>query len=99
MMGKTDNEGKVDAIFIRKLHENISMRVTGSFQTSNVDQGMMTVDFDIEGKDSMSVLRWGQGIMGFSTMQRIHSNLMAGFDYTNLVRFFVILSSLKNFPS
>lgn len=85
MMGKTDNEGKVDAIFIRKLHENVSMRVTGSFQTSNVDQGMLTVDFDIEGKDSMSVLRWGQGIMGFSIMQRIHKNLLAGFDYTNLV--------------
>lgn len=36
----------------------------------------------------MSVFRWGQGIMGFSTMQRIHKNLYAGFDYTNLVNIF-----------
>ena len=61
------------------------MRFTGSFQNSNVEQGMMTVDFDIEGKDSMSVLRFGQGIFGFSIMQRLHKNLIAGFDYTNLV--------------
>lgn len=33
----------------------------------------------------MSVLRFGQGIFGFSIMQRLHKNLMAGFDYTNLV--------------
>eukprot|EP00178_Gracilaria_changii_P017175 TRINITY_DN4909_c0_g1_i1.p1 TRINITY_DN4909_c0_g1~~TRINITY_DN4909_c0_g1_i1.p1 ORF type:complete len:140 (-),score=1.44 TRINITY_DN4909_c0_g1_i1:68-487(-) len=32
----------------------------------------------------MSVFRWGPGIFGFSTMQRIHKNLIAGFDYTNL---------------
>lgn len=36
MMGKADGEGKVDAILIRKLHENINARITGSFQSSNV---------------------------------------------------------------
>lgn len=64
------------------------MRITGSFQNSNVDQGVLTADVDIEGRNSMNVLRVGQGIFGFSTMQRIHPNLMLGFDYTNLVTLF-----------
>lgn len=40
-MGKADNEGKVDAIFVRKLHPMLQLKVTGSFQSSNVDQGVM----------------------------------------------------------
>lgn len=41
MMGKADNEGKVDAILVRKLHENVSLKVSGSFQSSNVEQGLV----------------------------------------------------------
>ena len=36
MMGKADGDGKVDSILIRKLHDNIVARLTGSFQSSNV---------------------------------------------------------------
>ena len=41
MMGKADNEGKVYAILVRKLHPNISFKLTGSFQSSNVEQGVV----------------------------------------------------------
>ena len=61
------------------------MKLTGSFQSSNVDQGIVSVDFEVEDKNSMNVFRWGQGMFGFSTMQRIHKNLLMGFDYTNIV--------------
>lgn len=36
MMGKADNEGKVDAIFVRKLMENLSLKLNASFMNSNV---------------------------------------------------------------
>ena len=83
-MGKADGDGKVDAILIRKLTNNINARLTGSFQSSNVEQGMLSLDVEVEGRDSMSVFRMGQGHCGFSIMQRIHRNLLLGFDYTNL---------------
>jgi hypothetical protein len=35
-MGKIDNEGKTDAIFVQKINPNLSVKVTGNFQTSNV---------------------------------------------------------------
>ena len=33
----------------------------------------------------MHVFRFGQGHAGFSVMQRIHKNILLGFDYTNLM--------------
>lgn len=88
MMGKTDSDGKVEAFFIRRLMHNLSMRVTGSFPSSNLDQGMMSVDLDIEGKNSMGAIKFGQGHYGFSLMQRVHKNLILGFDYNNIVQNF-----------
>lgn len=35
----------------------------------------------------MTVLRAGQGHIGFNYMQKIHPNLLLGFDYTNLVKY------------
>ena len=46
-MGKADSDGKVDAILMRKLHENIMLRMTGSFQNSNVEQGLLSADLEI----------------------------------------------------
>ena len=46
MVGKVDNEGRVDGVFIKKLTNNLSMKVTGNFQSSNVDQGVLSVDLD-----------------------------------------------------
>lgn len=85
MMGKADNEGKVDAIFVRKLHKLLSLKVTGSFQSSNVEQGMLGAELELEHKDSLSVFKLGQGHWGYSIMQRLHPNLSAGFEYFNLV--------------
>lgn len=41
MLGKADNEGKVDAIFVRKLMQNLSLKVNASFLNSNVEQGVI----------------------------------------------------------
>ena len=85
MLGKVDSEGKLDAIMLKNINKNINARFTGSFQTSNVEQGVMGLDLDIEGKNSMTVLRMGPGHFGINFMQRVHKNLMLGFDYSNLV--------------
>ena len=47
MLGKVDSEGKVDAIFLKKVNKNINARFTGSFQSSNVEQGVLGLDLDI----------------------------------------------------
>jgi len=46
MVGKVDSEGKVDSIFIKKLNEAISLRLTGQFLSKNVEQGMVMLDVD-----------------------------------------------------
>lgn len=53
MLGKVDSEGKVEAILLKNINKNINLRVTGSFQSSNVDQGILAADLDIEGKTSI----------------------------------------------
>lgn len=79
MMGKADNEGKVDAIFIRKLHENVSLKLTGAFQSSNVEQGVLVAEVDVEHNDSLSNFKLTQGHWGYSLMQRMSPNFLAGF--------------------
>lgn len=90
MVGKVDSEGKVDSIFVKKLNENLSAKITGQFMSKNLDQGMVMLDFDYEDKDSIANLKLGPGHWGFNIMQRVHSNLMLGFDYTNVVIFCLI---------
>jgi hypothetical protein len=36
MVGKVDTEGKVDSIFIKKLNEYITLRLTGQFLSKNI---------------------------------------------------------------
>lgn len=98
MMGKADNEGKVDAIFVRKLHPNLSLKLTGSFMNSNVEQGHLSAELELEHKDSMSVFKFGQGHWGYSYTQRLHRNLICGFDYFNLVPHIFITDSPENVP-
>lgn len=84
MVGKVDTEGKVDSIFVKKLNEYLSLRLTGQFMSRNLDQGMVMLDLDYEDKDSNAQLKLGPGHWGLSFMQRVHRNVMLGFDYTNV---------------
>ena len=36
MVGKVDTDGKVDSIFVRKLNEYLSLRLTGQFLSTNI---------------------------------------------------------------
>ena len=67
------------------------MRATGNFPTSNVEQGVVSIDVDIENKNSMQAFKFGPGHFGFNIMQRVHPNLILGFDYMNLVTYILIL--------
>lgn len=44
MMGKIDNEGKLDAIIFRKLMRNISLKLSGSFHSTNIDEGVTSAE-------------------------------------------------------
>ena len=84
MVGKVDTEGKVDSIFIKKLNQFLTFRLTGQFMSRNLDQGMVMLDLDWEDKDWNSNFKWGSGHWGINFMQRVHNNVMLGFDYTNV---------------
>jgi hypothetical protein len=84
MVGKVDTEGKVDSIFIKKLNEFLTLRLTGQFMSRNLDQGMVMLDLDWDNRDWNSNFKWGPGHWGLNFMQRVHKNLMLGFDYTNV---------------
>jgi len=84
MMGKIDTEGKVDSIFVKKLNQYLNLRLTGQFMSKNMDQGMVMANLDYEGNDCNGELKWGPGHWGLSFMQKVHKNLILGFDYTNV---------------
>lgn len=44
MMGKADSDGKVEGIFVRKLHPNLSFKLNAGFQSSNVEQGVINTE-------------------------------------------------------
>lgn len=75
----------MDSIFIKKLNEAISLRLTGQFLSKNIEQGMVMLDIDYEDKDANGQLKIGPGHWGVNFMQRVHKNLILGFDYTNVV--------------
>lgn len=88
-VGKIDNEGKLDCIWIQKLFSNWNLRFTGHFPDSKAEKGIFGVDLEYEDKDSVSIFKVSQSPNGpffsINMMQRVHKNLMLGFDYLNFV--------------
>jgi hypothetical protein len=84
MVGKIDTDGKVDSIFVKKLNQYLSLRLTGQFMSKNIEQGMLMADLDYEAKDCNGGFKWGPGHWGVSFMQKVHRNVFLGFDYTNV---------------
>lgn len=62
----------------------MTFKLTGQFMSSNLDQGMVMVDVDYDDKDCNAQVKVGPGHWGINFMQRVHKNLMLGFDYTNV---------------
>jgi hypothetical protein len=50
LTARMDNDGKLEAFFIKRLAPNISMRLTSMFLNSNVEYGMLAADIDIESR-------------------------------------------------
>lgn len=88
-MSKIDNEGRLDAIFIKKLASNLNLKISGHFPDSKVEKGIFGADLEYEDKDSIVISKVSQSPNGpffsFNMMQRVHKNLMLGFDYLNFV--------------
>lgn len=75
----------MEAFFVKKINKNINFKLTAGFQTSNVEQGVVNAEVEYEGEDSLSSFKFGQGHWGYGITQRVHPNLLLGFDYYNLV--------------
>lgn len=58
--------------------------------SKNLDQGMVMFDIDYEDRDTQAELKLGPGHWGINYMQKVYSNLIMGFDYTNVVHFYSI---------
>lgn len=48
LSARMDNDGKLEAFFIKRLASNMSLRLTSMFLNSNVEYGMLAADLDIE---------------------------------------------------
>lgn len=59
LMGQADTEGKVRTIIMKKINKNLNFKVEGAFQSSNVDQGMVTTELTYENKDSTTCIKAG----------------------------------------
>ena len=90
LMGKMDNEGRVDSVLLKRLSSSWNMKLSANFMSSKTEDGVLCADFEYEDNDSAAVARFNhhpmQGLVGtFNYMQRVHRNVMLGFDFTHLV--------------
>ena len=85
MMGRYDSEGKIHAILIRKLSKKVNLKLEGAFQSSNVEQGSLNAELNVESNDSHTSFKLQQGLFGVGISQRLHRNLIVGFDYYHIV--------------
>lgn len=99
LMGKMDSEGRVDSVLLKKLSSRWNLKLSANFLSSKTEDGALGADFEYEDSDSTGVVRFNhhpmQGLIGtFNYMQRVHRNVMLGFDFTHLVQL-----SLSSFPT
>jgi len=92
LMGKGDSEGRIDAILLKKLSKNLNLKLSANYMNSKTDDAGLGADLEYEDADSTGVFRLNhhpmQGmVLSTNFMQRIHRNVMAGFDFTHLVIF------------
>lgn len=90
LMGKVDGEGRVDSVLLKKLSSRWNMKLSANFMSSKTEDGALGADFEYEDLDSAGVARFNhhpmQGLVGtINYMQRVHRNVMLGFDFTHLV--------------
>ena len=89
MMGKADGEGKVDSVLLKKLNNNLMLKLTANFMSSKTEDGALAADIDYSDADTEAAVKVQhhpmQGLIGsLQYMQKVHKNLMMGFDYTQL---------------
>lgn len=56
----------------------------GAFQSSNVEQGSLNAELNVESNDSHTSFKLQQGLFGVGISQRLHRNLIVGFDYYHI---------------
>jgi hypothetical protein len=91
LMGKMDSEGRVDSVLLKKLNSRWNLKLSGNFMSSKTEDGALGADFEYEDSDSAGVVKFNhhpmQGLVGtFNFFQRVHRNVMLGFDFTHLVK-------------
>jgi len=89
MMGKADGEGRVDSVLLKKLNNNFMLKLSANFMNSKTEDGALAGDLEYSDNDSEGAVKLQhhpmQGLVGsLQYMQRVHRNLMLGFDYTQL---------------
>lgn len=89
MMGKVDGEGRVDSILLKKLSNNLNLKLSANFMSSKTDDGALAADLEYSDNDSEASVKLQhhpmQGLVGsMAYMQRVHKHLMLGFDFTQL---------------
>jgi hypothetical protein len=90
LVAKADSEGRVDSILIKRLSNRLNLKMTANFMNSKTEDGALGADLEYEDNDSSAVFKLNhhpmQGLVGgLNYMQRVHRNVMLGFDFTHLV--------------
>lgn len=89
MMAKADGEGRVDSILLKKLSNNLNLKLSANFMSNKTEDGALAADLEYTDSDSEAGFKLQhhpmQGLVGsMHYMQRIHRHLMLGFDFTQL---------------
>lgn len=89
MLGKADGDGKVDSILLKKINNNLNLKLSANFMSNKTDDGALAGDLEYSDHDSEASVKLQhhpmQGLVGsLHYMQRVHRNLMLGFDFTQL---------------
>ena len=81
-------QGRQDVKVVSHPTENLEMRLSANYMSSNVLQSQMTVEADYSGEDYVAGGKVGVNLDLFSYyyMQSVTSNLVLGFELMNMVR-------------
>jgi mitochondrial import receptor subunit TOM40 len=85
MTGRMESSGKLEAAFIKKINDWVSLRLSAFYMNSDPLNSQMHLDVDLTGNDYVHTIKFGTGLYSVNMMQTIGSKLVLGFEMMNLV--------------
>eukprot|EP00825_Cyclidium_porcatum_P021296 TRINITY_DN2379_c0_g1_i1.p1 TRINITY_DN2379_c0_g1~~TRINITY_DN2379_c0_g1_i1.p1 ORF type:complete len:367 (+),score=58.33 TRINITY_DN2379_c0_g1_i1:73-1173(+) len=87
MSGKYQSDGKLEGQVIKKLNDNVLVRLAGQFEKgSDLQQAQMSLNVEYQGDYNSQAFKLGRGYLSYSLMQAIGKPFFFGFEFMYLLQ-------------